>query len=299
MPAPRSRAARRRRWTSAVAAPTSRPRVGWLARIRRGCAVQHPGEDHLLHIAAGQEPDRRIRSGAAHVVGAMAAPARARIGPKRRKPRRWTSGNVELLDDEVLGDADGADDAVVTAVLRDARDAGPHHGPRARAERRATDRCVSRAGAGRCRPARPPARSARCPRRRRCRRSRPRGRSSEIPCRPTRALSPGTVTASRARSAAPGGRGVRRLAGISRPTIRSASSAWSDAAARAVGDLAARAQHGDAVGDGRDLLQLVRDEHDRKSARRQAPQHCEQGLRPRRGVSTAVGSSRTRMRAPR
>ena len=45
---------------------------------------------------------------------------------------------------------------------------------------------------------------------------------------------------------------------------------------RTVRDLAAGAQHGDAVGDRQHLPQLVRDEDDREPVRHEAPQHREE-----------------------
>ena len=54
----------------------------------------------------------------------------------------------------------------------------------------------------------------------------------------------------------------------------------------------------DAVGDGQDLVELVTDEDDAVALGRETPQHSED-LDGLLGVRTAVGSSRTRMRASR
>ena len=57
--------------------------------------------------------------------------------------------------------------------------------------------------------------------------------------------------------------------------------------------------HRDAVGQAHDLAQLVGDEDDRLVLRLQHPQHRRTAGRLRTGVSTAVGSSSTRISAPR
>ena len=68
MPAPRRRASSRRPWTNATA-PTSSPRVGWSARIRRGVELEHAAQQQLLDVAAREQADPLARPLAAHVVG--------------------------------------------------------------------------------------------------------------------------------------------------------------------------------------------------------------------------------------
>ena len=68
--------------------------------------------------------------------------------------------------------------------------------------------------------------------------------------------------------------------------------------APAFGHQAAAAQHRDALRHAQHLAELVADEDDRQALRHHLAQHLEQRLASC-GVSTAVGSSRIRMRAPR
>ena len=186
-------------------------------------AVEAAGEDHLLDVAAGESRIGASGPGSGCRSRDRRGRACARTS-KRRKPRRWTSG-AEVFDDQVLGDAERADDRLVVAVLRDARDAGA--APRGGSRRAARRTGVGAAASPRTAPCRRSrrARPARCPKRRRCRRSRPRAPSARPPCAGDAALAAGTRHLDRGRARRPaGGRGSRRARLTSRPTIRAASS---------------------------------------------------------------------------
>ena len=85
-----------------------------------------------------------------------------------------------------------------------------------------------------------------------------------------------------------------------RPTISSASSLGEVVRrCRSVATISPRAHHRDAVGDRHDLAQLVGDEDDRLALRSRSVRSMSNSWSASCGVSTAVGSSRIRMSAPR
>ena len=90
-----------------------------------------------------------------------------------------------------------------------------------------------------------------------------------------------------------------RASGSSLPTISSASSRAVTSVGVDRGDGAAGADHGDRVGDREHLVELVRDEDDRDALARELAQRSSKSSATSCGTSTAVGSSRIRMRAPR
>ena len=97
------------------------------------------------------------------------------------------------------------------------------------------------------------------------------------------------------------GAAASRLRGISmrRPTISSASSALLVARSIAHRNQLALPQHRHAPARRQHLVQLVRDEDDRQAVHAPACAASRTAPRDSCGVSTAVGSSRIRMRAPR
>ena len=142
--------------------------------------------------------------------------------PKRRKPPRWKRGSrissSATFSATVMAPTtpswwrssgmrampDAGEAPRVVAGERPRRTAASSRQPAAQGRRQARQ-----APPGRCR------------RRRRCRRSRPRRRRAMASSRPRR-WPPPTLTRSSSKSGRPGSRGVRRLAGTSRPTIISA-----------------------------------------------------------------------------
>ena len=89
----------------------------------------------------------RVRAGAAHVVVADRAARRARACGEAQEAAALHAGLAERLQREVLGDRQGADDALVVAVLGDAADAGRDRargGAAAAFRRSSVDRAVGR-----------------------------------------------------------------------------------------------------------------------------------------------------------
>ena len=184
MPAPRSRAARMRRCTSACA-PTSRPRVGWLARIRRGSRSSTRARISFCTLPPESSRARRVRARAADVVARDGAARRGRGSRlQSRKPRRWKCRSAQIPRWRY---------SRRRSWCRRRRHAG---GPPACARRRprpsargsarvtGSPKRRQRAAAGHGKPGdqRRNARPARCRRRRRCRRSR-RSRSAKLTSR--------------------------------------------------------------------------------------------------------------------
>ena len=236
-------------------APTSRPRVGWLARISRGSRVEHAGEDQLLDVAAGEQADRRVRARAADVVGARSPPRRAaRDGARSAGSRRaGRSGAPSVSRARFSATDSDADDAVVVAILRDARDAGrdaARAGRRRRASRRtsAAIRAAARVVPGDERRERGLAVAGDAGDADDLALAHRRASASTRPTRPARRRD--ASTRSSTRSGAPGARGSRRLAGDLAPDHqgRRARARSAPATGRSA-DLAAAAQHGDAVGE--------------------------------------------------
>ena len=116
-------------------------------------------------------------------------------------------------------------------------------------------------------------------RRRRRRRSRRRAPTSDTPRTASSPRSPATQTSSSSSIGPAGaGRGSRAPSPSSRPTISAASDRGVDSAVDDGRDGLAAAQHGDAVGDRRHLVQLVRDEDHRPAVVGHLPQRPEQHL---------------------
>ena len=95
----------------------------------------------------------------------------------------------------------------------------------------------------------------------------------------------GSVTVTRSSTSSARARRARRAAALRHlaPDHQLGERRAVGARGRAVRDLAAGAQHRDAVGDRQHLVQLVRDEDDREPVRHQAPQHDEQAFDLLRG----------------
>ena len=258
------------------------------------------GEQRLLQIAAGERAGARLRAGGADVealdlVGGEAADGAAVEDAARLKGGASIQGSA--IDS-------GSGSAPIMPVVSRSSGTRPIL-QRLHALRRGMrddlagdrDRAPLRPQARRRRDRR--ARAGRCPRRRRCRRSRRREASSETSSSAT-LPSPRVETWSSASSGAPGvdRRLLRRheIAAAHQPRQLRLRQA---AVVVALGDDAAVAHDGDAVGDLDHLAELVGDEDHahalaptmERSARKSPSVSC--------GVSVAVGSSRTRMRAPR
>ncbi len=191
-----------------------------------------------------------------------------------------------------------ADDAVAVPILRDARDAGRRQGPgRRRRDGRAGE--GERSLRSRTIPAiTPQARPGRCPRRRRCRGSRRRAPRATHPKRRSRPARRGTVTLSRTRSrrrfpAARGGlRAPRARPSGWRGERRSASATRRSATFRPCASTATRSAISMHLPS---LWEMKTTARPRPSSRRSTAKSPSTSC----GVSTAVGSSRTRMRASR
>ena len=209
------------------------------------------------------------------------------------------AGRVVALGDDVFGDAHVADRADGMAVLRDARDAaGKGGGGRPAADRHALHGHGPRAG-------------ARTPD------SRPASAAWPLPETPASPVISPLCSVSVTRSsgvpwrgargrdvfedrAAPGRYDRRPRAAArppGRPSVRRVR--WRSSRRSGVRRPACPAQHQHAVADRHHLVELVRDEDDRQPLPRPAASACANSASVSGGVSTAVGSSRMRIRASR
>ena len=138
---PRSRSATIRRCTNSIE-PTSRPRVGCGHDQQLQRPGQLAGEHDLLLVAAGQRAGaRRVDRRGAHVelLDPLAGVARDRGSGRSDRPVRERRLVVQV-EDQVLGDGEVADQAVVQPVLGHVADA------RARGRRRWTASVMSAPG---------------------------------------------------------------------------------------------------------------------------------------------------------
>ena len=87
-------------------------------------AAQLPGDDHLLLVAAGQGADRGVGRGRPYVE--LGDPLPGRLGDRGRTQGQppGVRGAVVLVEDQVLGHGEGADEPVDRAVLRHVPDPG-------------------------------------------------------------------------------------------------------------------------------------------------------------------------------
>ena len=190
------------------------------------------------------------------------------------------------LEHDVRRDAEARRDAGVEPVLGHVRDAGRDRHARVAGAQRHRRRRGRVPAVERPHPRRPPrrARAARCPRRRQSPSTSPARTASETSCEapPRRGRPPPRARRARASTSpiacSPPGRRVD--VDVAADHQRGERLRASTPAVSTVADRAAAAQHGDAVGDGHHLVQLVRDEDHRAPVGGHRAQRLEQRRPP-------------------
>ena len=263
-------------------------------------AVDLAREHDLLLVAAGEAARARLRAAAADVVlldqpGAALDEAAGNSQPNLRVGRAPV-----VVQGDVLGDRELEHEAAPLPVLGNVAEPGLEVPVSARGrDVLAGDRHASRRRPCAGPSSRRSARSARC---RRCRRA----RRSRRPGRRARGRAPSRSRGRRTRAgpstSSSVSRRIRRALLDAQqhlaPDHQAGEALLGRAGRRQRLDLLAAPQHGDPVGDLGHLVQLVADEDDRLPLLGEAADDLEQ-LPASCGVSTAVGSSSTRMSALR
>ena len=284
-------------------APTSTPRVGWQTSSSGGLLRERPGENELLRVAAGQPPGRALDRGGADVEGLDQPPrmARDRVpvehagtaegrpverAPardcRRRRSRAAAHGRSgRRRHSRARRRGAGAAVATVTSRPPSSTRPGPH---RAQAGDHLLELALAVAvDAGDAR------RSRRHGRRGRCRAgpARPRSSAASTPSQRQPRLAPpadaGRDDGSRAR-ARPSAARARRASVEPAGTIATSRPSRSTAIRSATRSTS---------------LELVADEDDRAALGRERRAGRPAARPTSCGVSTAVGSSRIRISAPR
>ncbi len=311
-PSPAAAARASMPWTVSVGADVEPARRRGRDERRPASPASSRASDHLLRVAAreqprggGRGPGARMSYALDHRVRGVVAGARPRTNGGRaigspavaRRTRFSATGRLGArpVAHPVLGHVGDARRAIAAArVARGDPPAGDRDRPGGGAARRAIASASSRwplpATPGDAEDLAGDARSAR-------RRGAPadRGRGARRPRSASAARPRGRRPPPR-RAAAVTGAG--RSPETSRPTISRGEPAGRGPARRTVADGPAAAQDRDAVGHRHDLVELVRDEDDGLALGRHPP-HGANSRSASCGVRTAVGSSRIRTRASR